>query len=177
MTISDFFRIAAKLKKVQRQGWVDKLSVDVPESVADHTYVMAIMGMVISDLENYNSEKILKMILLHDLAESLVGDYTPEQITAEKKRELENSAFEDILQNLPQRIQAAYLKLWQEYQENSSFESQLVHQVDKLEMALQAKLYEREGYSKEKTNLFSKSAESSITNTKLKELFGQIMDK
>lgn len=90
---------------------------------------------------------------------------------------MENSAFEDILQNLPQRIQAAYLKLWQEYQENSSFESQLVHQVDKLEMALQAKLYEREGYSKEKTNLFSKSAESSITNTKLKELFGQIMDK
>ena len=54
--IIDFFKTAANLKKVDRQGWVDKLSLDNPESVADHSYSMAIMGMVFSDLENYDSE-------------------------------------------------------------------------------------------------------------------------
>ena len=46
----DFFQTAAKLKKISRQGWIDKLSIDNPESVADHSYSMAIMSMVISDI-------------------------------------------------------------------------------------------------------------------------------
>ena len=84
MTI-DFFKTAANLKKIKRQGWIDKLSINNPESVADHTFSMAIMGMVLSDIEQCNSEKILKMILLHDLAESIIGDFTPEQISSRRK--------------------------------------------------------------------------------------------
>jgi Predicted hydrolases of HD superfamily len=83
--ILDFFKTAVNLKKIQRKGWKDKLSISNPESVADHSYSMAIMGMFISDLENYDTEKIIKMILLHDLAESEIGDYTPGQIPLEKK--------------------------------------------------------------------------------------------
>ena len=70
--ILDFLNIAANLKTVPRQGWVDKLSIKNPESVADHTYSMAIIGMVLSDSQKYNTEKILKMILLHDLAEDMI---------------------------------------------------------------------------------------------------------
>ncbi len=91
--ILDFLKTAANLKKIQRKGWMDKLSISNPESVADHSYSMAIIGMIISDLENYDFEKIIKMILLHDLAESEIGDYTPGQIPMEKKNELENNAF------------------------------------------------------------------------------------
>ena len=83
--ILDFFKTAANLKKISRQGWIDKLSISEPESVADHSYSMAVIGMVISDLENYNSEKIIKMVLLHDLAESKIGDYTPEQLNKKKR--------------------------------------------------------------------------------------------
>ena len=82
--ILDFFKTAVNLKNISRQGWINKLSLKHPESVADHSYSMAIMGMVISDLENYDSEKMLKMILLHDLAESKIGDYTPNQISKEE---------------------------------------------------------------------------------------------
>ena len=86
MTINlEFFKTAANLKKISRQGWIDRLSMKNPESVADHSYSMAIMGMLISDLKHYNSEKILKMILLHDLAESKIGDYTPGQISKIEK--------------------------------------------------------------------------------------------
>ena len=56
--ILDFFKTVVNLKNISRQGWIDKLSLEHPESVADHSYSMAIMGMVISDLENYDSEKM-----------------------------------------------------------------------------------------------------------------------
>ena len=174
--IIDFFKTAVNLKKIQRQGWVDKLSIKDPESVADHSFSMAIMGMVTSDLENYNTEKILKMVLLHDLAESEIGDYTPDEISTEKKNELENNAFSEILKSLPDFLKLQYEKIWHEYQENKSLESQLVHQLDRLEMALQAKAYETEGHSKEKLATFFESAEKDISNPKLKELFRNIIE-
>jgi len=174
--ILDFFKTAANLKNISRQGWIDKLSINNPESVADHSYSMAIMSMVISDLENYNSEKILKMVLLHDLAESKIGDYTPQQISKERKKELENNAFFEIVNKLPVSIKSQYLQIWREYQENNSPESKIVHQIDELEMALQAKLYQNKGHSKEKLDSFFESAKIYITNPKLKELFRKILD-
>ena len=174
--ILDFFKMAANLKNVSRQGWIDKLSISNPESVADHSYSMAIMCMVISDLENYDSEKILKMVMLHDLAESKTGDFTPDQIPKEKKTVLENEAFLEIMENLPENIKSKYLEIWNEYQENDSPESDIVHQIDRLEMALQARLYQKGGHSEEKLSSFFESARTEITHPKLKELFRKILD-
>lgn len=172
----EFFKTVAHLKKIQRQGWVDKVSIENPESVADHSYSMALISMVFSDSENYDSEKILKMVLLHDLAESKIGDFTPEKINKEEKNKLEDNAFKEIIKTLPDSIKLQYLQIWKEYQENVSLESNLVHQIDKLEMALQAKIYEKEeGYPSEKLESFFESAEKSITNPKLKELFTKII--
>lgn len=173
----DFFNTAANLKKIQRQGWMDKLSIENPESVADHSYSMAMMGMMISDMENYNSEKILKMILLHDLAESKIGDYTPGEIALEEKNKLENDAFSKIIKTLPDDVKTQYKTLWNDYQKKESSEAKIVYQLDRLEMALQAKIYQNEGHSKEKLNTFFESAEKEITHPKLKELFRNIMEQ
>ena len=175
--ILDFFHTSANLKKIPRQGWIDKLSIDRPESVADHTFSMAIIGMIFSDLENYNTGKILKMILLHDLAESTTGDITPEQITKEEKTFLENNTMKKILNDLPLSLQKQYGVIWDEYQSNNSQEAKLVHQLDKLEMALQAKIYSDEGYSKEKLDSFFNSAKNEIKDSKLLELFNKILEK
>ena len=173
--IMDFFKTAANLKKIQRQGWVDKLSIENPESVADHSYSMALMGMIISDIENYNSEKILKIILLHDLAESETGDYIPREISIGEKNKLENNAFSKIIMSLPTNIKTQYEILWKDYQKNESPEAKLVHQLDRLEMTLQAKIYQNEGYSKEKVSSFFEFAENKISHPILKELFNQII--
>ena len=173
--ILDFFKTAVNLKNISRQGWMDKLCLKHPESVADHSYSMAIMGMIISDLENYDFEKILKMILLHDLAESKIGDFTPNQISKENKIKIENNAYDEIINTLPEAIKLQYGKIWEEYQKHESPESKIVHQIDKLEMALQAKMYQKEGSPKEAIESFFKSAENEITHPKLKELFNQIM--
>ena len=175
MEILDFFKTAVNLKNISRQGWIDKLSIEHPESVADHSYSMAIMGMVISDLENYDSEKILKMILLHDLAESKIGDYTPNQISKENKIKIENNAYDEIISTLPDSIKLQYGKIWEEYQKQESPESTIVHQIDKLEMVLQAKMYQKGGAPTEVVESFFKSAESEITHPKLKEILNQIL--
>ncbi len=175
--ILDFLKDSANLKSISRQGWIDKLSIKNPESVADHSYSMAIMAMIISDLENYDSEKILKMTLLHDLAESKIGDITPEQMTPENKMKIENDAFNEIIEQLPETVKSQYLKIWKEYQNNNSKESLFVHQIDKLEMALQAKIYQKDGKTIEDIEPFLESAKRSITDKKLKEIFTKIIEE
>ena len=176
MVVLDFFKNALNLKNISRQGWIDKLSIKHPESVADHSYSMAIMAMVISDLENHDSKKILKMVLLHDLAESKIVDFTPNQISKDKKEKIENDAFNDIIEQLPNTIKLEYDKIWKEYQSKISPESQIVHQIDRLEMALQAKMYQKLGSSKEDISTFLETAKSDITHPKIKELFTKIIE-
>ena len=174
--VLNFLKTAANLKKISRQGWIDKLSINHPESVADHSYSMAIMAMIISDIRKHDSEKILKMVLLHDLAEAIIGDFTPNQLNLEIKRMLENNAFNEIVDTLPENIKSQYLQIWKEYQEKISVESKLVHQIDRLEMALQAKLYQKEGHSENKLESFFESAKKDIVDPELKELFTKIVD-
>jgi putative hydrolase of HD superfamily len=175
--ILNFFNTAANLKKISRQGWIDKLSLERPESVADHTFSMAIMGMIFSDLGNYNTEKILKTILLHDLAESVIGDIPPEQISKKEKNKLENKAIKSIFSKLPSSLQKQYSLLWQEYQANNSKEARIVHQLDKIEMALQAKIYSKDGHSKEKLSSFLNSVKDEIVDPKLLKLLIKILNQ
>ena len=175
MTILDFLKDTSNLKNIPRQGWIDKLSITNPESVADHSYSMSIMAMIISDLENYDSEKILKMVLLHDLAESKIGDFTPGQISKDEKEKIENQAFHEIIEKLPNSIKLQYVEIWKEYQNQISVESQFVHQIDRLEMTLQAKMYEKSGSSKDNIATFLETAKSDITHPKLKKILNQIL--
>ena len=67
-------------------------------------------------------------------------------------------------------------RIWKEYQNQISVEAKIVHQIDRLEMALQAKMYEKSGSSKENTATFLQTAKSDITHPKLKELFTKIVE-
>ena len=103
--------------------------------------------MIFSDLKQYNTEKILKMSLLHDLAESVIGDLTPGEISKIKKAELENITMKNILENLPPNLAEYYSNIWNEYQDNQTEESILVHEFDRLDMVFQAKKYSESGHS------------------------------
>jgi putative hydrolase of HD superfamily len=173
----DFFNIAANLKTIPRQGWIDKILIKNPESVADHTYSMAVIGMILSDSNKHNTEKILKMVLLHDLAESITGDFTPNQKSKKEKTILENKTIKNILGNLPEILQKQYLDLWNEYQKNDSKEANLVHQIDKLEMVIQAKIYSKQNNSIQKLQSFFDSAQKEITDPNVLKLFNQLLEK
>lgn len=173
----DFFQIILELKKVPRKGWKEKVKVDKPESVADHSYSTAIMAMLFSDIKNMDTERIVKMALLHDLAESITGDFTPNEISKETKKAIENECMRDILKNLPSNINKEYSEIWIEFQECNTAESSLLHEIDRLEMAVQATKYFSEGYSKEKLQEFIETARKEIKSKEILEILDMISYK
>jgi putative hydrolases of HD superfamily len=173
----DFFYVISELKKVPRKGWKEKIGIDRPESVADHSYGTAVMAMVFSDTRNLNTEKILKMALLHDLAESITGDFTPTEISKENKKVVENEAMEEILSKLPSNLARSYGEIWKEFQEGNAKESVLLHDIDRLEMAVQAVKYSSEGFSKEKLQEFIESARKEIRSKELLEILDSVSYK
>ena len=172
----NFFQKVLELKNIPRQGWKDKLQIDDVESVAEHTYSTAIMSMIYSDLQKLDTEKIIKMTLLHDLAESITGDLIPNKISKNSKHEKENAAMKQILSNLPNKISQSYYKIWDDYQKISSQEAKLVHEIDKLEMAFQAKYYYDKGYSKEKLRSFFQTANTEIKSKYLREMLSKFLE-
>lgn len=127
------------------------------------------MAMLFSDLKKLDTEKIIKMTLLHDLAESITGDLTPDDTTKSKKEKMENHAMKKILANLPKSLKLQYEKLWAEYQQNNTKEAKLLHQIDKLEMALQADSYKKNGYTKKQLKPFFDSAKKEISDSELRK--------
>ena len=137
-----FLAYAGKLKQIPRTGWIDS-DVPDPESVADHSYRTALTSMVLSDSLELDTLKVMRMALLHDLAESLTGDITP-SLKQENHAEQEDQAMKQILGCLPEELQQSYRGTWREYQEQETPEAILVHDADKLEMILQASEYQNE---------------------------------
>ena len=172
--ISDFFFQIAGLKKLPRSGWKIKVGLDNSESVAEHSYMMSVMAMVLSDLKSLNSEKVIKMSILHDWAESKIGDFMPDEIGNDKKSELENYAMMEILESLPQSLQADYQKMWDEFLVRETPEARLVHELDKLEMALQAKIYEVD-VDPERVKPFIISAVEQVNDPDLKKILVDIL--
>ena len=171
----DFFNTVADLKKIPRKGWKEKVGLLTPESVADHSYNTAVMGMVLSDLKEFDTEKILRMALLHDMTESVTGDFTPEEISKKDKRKMENNAMQDILSKLPSKLASNYTKIWKEYQNGNSKEAILVHEIDRLEMALQARKYSDDGYPKEKLEMFFSTAKKEIKSKEVLAILDKIL--
>ena len=173
----DFFYIVSELKKTPRRGWKEKIGITNPESVADHSFSSAVMAMVFSDLKKLDTEKMLKMALLHDLSESITGDFTPEEISKENKKEIENQTMKEILSKLPTELANKYEKIWNEFQDGTSKESTLMHEIDRLEMAIQSLKYNAEGHSKDKLALFFESAKKDIKSKEILEILDEISYK
>ncbi len=160
--LQPFFNAVLELKTIDRAGWATKASIKNPESVADHTFSMCAIGMALSDMMGLDTEKVLKMTILHDLAESIVGDYMPGEVTAREKAQQEKKAMKRILSCLPARIRQSYEKTWLEYLQNKTSEAHFVHRIDKLEMALQAAKYRSDYKAAKPLDQFFISAEKAV---------------
>jgi 5'-deoxynucleotidase len=171
LNLLSFFRIVCNLKTIKRSGWIHKSNITSPESVADHSYSMCMMSMILAEIINLDSGHIMKMVIIHDLAESLVGDHMPDDISSEKKQLVEDKAMKKIISKLPNPLRKNYLNIWNEYNDNITVNAKFVHNMDKLEMALQAKEYEFEGYPKEVLQPFIKSATSYISDERFDLVF------
>ena len=145
------------LKDVVRTGWV-RNDVNSPESVAAHSWGMAILALKLTPKE-LDLAKVLSLCLVHDIPEVRVGDLTPHDDCSTK--------VEDELQAMKD-LAPEWLSLFQEYELGETKEAIFVKQLDKLDMGLQAMIYE----SKQGLDLseFKSSALSKITNFELSSL-------
>ena len=157
-----------KLKLVKRAGW-KKHNILLGESVADHSYRVAMMALLLGKDTQLNMEQLLKLALVHDVAESIVGDITPDDaITTDEKMKKEEHA-------LTQMNDTGLLALWKEYEQAQTPEAKFIKQLDNLEMALQAYEYE-EQYELHLQEFFD-SSEPKITDPALQKIFAEIMVK
>ena len=173
--IIKFLEITGMLKRTPRAGWVE-VGIYQPESVADHTLRTAILCMLYADMEGLNPLKLLRMALIHDLPEAVTGDLTPSKKTAETK-EKEDTTINQILNLLPTRQRETYIAVWNEYQEGKTREAQAVRQLEKIEMALQAKEYEKAGSASKSLERFIKSAEEATVWPELKRLLSYVSEE
>ncbi|KAL6194377.1 hypothetical protein ACLB2K_035461 [Fragaria x ananassa] len=141
----DFLSLCHRLKTTKRAGWV-KRGVKDPESVADHMYRMSLMALIASDIPGLNRDKCIKIAIVHDIAEAIVGDITPtDGVPKEEKSRREQEAIDHMCKLLGGGSIAKELgELWLEYEGNSSPEAKIVKDFDKVEMILQALEYEND---------------------------------
>ncbi|KAA0000993.1 MAG: HD domain-containing protein [Thermoplasmata archaeon] len=130
-----FLMKAGKLKEIKRKGWL-RAGI-AKESVADHSYRVALIAMLVGDRLGMNVEKMMKMALLHDIAECITGDITPHDMDRERKIEKERNAMKE----LAKEIGMEYYKIWEEFVEGESKEAKILQEIDKVEMIMQAKEY------------------------------------
>ena len=142
------------LKDLPRTGWV-RSGVKEPESVAAHSWGMAVLALHFAP-KNLNLAKVLAMCIIHDLPEVRVGDLTPHDDVT-NKAELEASAMSELAPE--------WLGLFHEYESGNSKEAKFVKQIDKLDMGLQASIYQ----SRQELDLseFTNSAKLKITDSNL----------
>jgi putative hydrolase of HD superfamily len=105
------------------------------------------MVLLLGNSARVDSQRALSIALVHDLAEALVGDIAPGQgIDRATKQRLEAEAMTTIAGYLMAQQPAMgnhVLGLWQEYEGAATAEAIFVKDIDKLEMILQARQYER----------------------------------
>ncbi|KAK3156163.1 hypothetical protein QOZ80_2AG0103650 [Eleusine coracana subsp. coracana] len=141
----DFLTLCYRLKTTKREGWVRR-GVQGPESIADHMYRMGVMALIAADLPGVDRDRCVKMAIVHDIAEAIVGDITPsDNVPKEEKSRREKEALDHMCQLLGGGPRAQEIReLWMEYEENASLEAKVVKDFDKAEMILQALEYEKE---------------------------------
>jgi putative hydrolase of HD superfamily len=177
--IVDYCKQVGKLKRISRKGWVSRAKVKRPESVADHSFRSAILAMCLSDLRGLDTDKIVRMALLHDVHEALIGDYDysdKKKIGLHQVKEREGNAIKTIFSVLPETIRGKYILLADEYRRQETEDANLVRQIDQIEMIMQALEYEKEGYDRTKLQTFWDNVRRKLKDHDLKMMF-ELLEK
>lgn len=164
--ILNFLEYSEGLKRELRHSW---LSNGRQESSADHTWRMALIAIIIAPKTgfDFDMEKLLKMILVHDIVEIDAKDIpaflhmNSGTLTA-KKLENEQKAIKKVREILGDdgiEIEA----LWQEYAEKKTVESRLASYLDKIEARTQKYLQKK--FSKEELDMSNINKYSELIKT------------
>ncbi|MFA4855971.1 MAG: HD domain-containing protein [archaeon] len=175
-----FFHLAGKLKLEKRRGWLDRGVRDC-ESVADHSFRLALMSLVFAERQKLDAGRALKLAIVHDLPEAICGDIAVrvkeemQKVSNNEKKLLEESALKREMELLPLDVAREVKALWEEYEARETKEAKLVYELDRLEAIFQAVEYEKAGNFKVSLQEFFDYANARIENLELRKVFGLLM--
>lgn len=144
--VINFYVICNRLKNVIRTGWKDwQVKKERIESVAEHIYGTQMLALAVYSEYNYNIDivRVIYMLAVHELGETIIGDYNPFDISKEEKIKIEHEAIHNILKKLSKGIDIENLLL--EFDENNTPEAKFAYMCDKMECDIQCKLYDEAG--------------------------------
>ena len=144
--VVNFYLTCNRLKDVIRTGWINwDVKRERRESIAEHIFGVQMLAIAIKSEYEYDIdiEKVIYMLAIHELGETIIGDLTQFQIGKEEKEKMEHEAVHNILSTLidGEQIEALFL----EFDAHETEEAKFAYQCDKLECDIQCKLYDQEG--------------------------------
>lgn len=114
------------------------------ESVAEHTWRMSLMAVLIEPLlkQKVDIARLLKMIILHDLVEAEATDISALDVLRNPeirvdKVEKEKKAIENLRLALQHTNGQEIYDLFYEFEEKETYEAKVANALDKLEVQLQ----------------------------------------
>ena len=140
-----YYVLCNKLKNVIRTGWMDwKVQRDRIESVAEHIFGTQMLAIAMKSEFEYDIDimKVIYMLAIHELGETVIGDLTQFQIDKTQKEKIEHEAVHKILSSLIDGEEIE--KLFLEFDAHETPEAMFAYQCDKLECDIQCKLYDLE---------------------------------
>lgn len=149
-----YYILNSRLKDKNRSGWDNEhwnVKSDRIERIAEHIVSTILLAIAMESEFDYNEEldfdrnieidQIVKMLSIHEIGETLIGDITPfDGITPEQKREMEFRAVKDALGNLQDNEEL--FDIFQDFETKFSNEARFAYFCDKLEADLQSKFYQ-----------------------------------
>jgi putative hydrolases of HD superfamily len=133
--------LAERLKFELRHSYT---SVGRRESVAEHTWRMSLMAVLIEPLlkQKVDTARLLKMIILHDLVEAEARDISALDVLRNpeikiQKMEKEKQAIENLRLALNETNGQEIYDLFYEFENKETYESKVANALDKLEVQLQ----------------------------------------
>jgi putative hydrolase of HD superfamily len=169
--LGDFLHEMGQLKRLPRAGW-QYAGVPNPESVAEHSFRVAIVGIALAALEGADVGRTAALCVMHDSPESRIGD-----VPAVGRAYVTTASPEAVSVHqtsaLPDTLAAVFQELVHAYEAEDSTEARLAHDADKIETLLQAREYEAQG--RHDTAQWQDSSTAALRTDAAKELAEAIL--
>ena len=154
--VIEFYTLTNVLKNIIRKGWLNwHVKAERIETVAEHVYATQMLALAMYSEYKYDIDikKVIYMLAIHELEETIIGDLTFKDIGKEEKEKIGHEAVEKILNGL---ILGEEIKqIIYEFDERKTKEALFAYHCDKLECDLQCKLYDEAHYVDPKDQLES----------------------
>lgn len=122
-----------KLKAITRK--VKPVGLDRYENSGEHSWQVALAALALSDFSNepINKERVMKMLLVHDIGEIDAGDviFFDDAGKAEAKEDELNSV-KRIFGMLPEDVEREFFALWDEFESGDSPEAKFARAIDRV---------------------------------------------